>query len=291
MQSIIFSQMKPKETEFLMYTNKINVSSINFLGNEFTLADCGGQRNHLDEYLTKYPEDVFSNVEMLIYVFDIEHAEDRDYQQSYIDIMARLVEYSCDAKIFILMHKIDKIKISDLDAKKKVCANVVQRLTTLHSIEKIFFTSIWDDSLYNAWSQIVQSMIPVVKEIKQMITNFGKTNFCDEIVLVERDTFLIVANYEKVATREDISYGRYERIAGIFKTLKINCKDEELETISIKNGHFRAVLQNYTENTYILIIQKNNKVNFNSVLFNLDVIKQNFHSKKTSELDKLRNNY
>lgn len=291
MQSIIFSQMKPKETEFLMYTNKINVSSINFLGTEFTLADCGGQQTHLDEYLSKYPEDVFSNVAMLIYVFDIEYLEDKDYQQSYIDILSRLLDFSPGAKIFVLIHKIDKIKASDLPPKRRLCTQIVQRLTVQNSIEKIFFTSIWDDTLYNAWSQIVQSMIPVLREISQSITEFGQTNHCDEIVLVEKDTFLIVSNFERVPTREDVSYGRYERIAGIFKMLKINCREEELERISVKNKGFQAVLQKYTENTYILIIQRNQRVNINSVLYNLEVLRSKFCREDKTELDNLAHSY
>jgi Ras-related GTP-binding protein A/B len=288
MQSIIFSQMKPKETEYLMYTNKINVSSINFLGTEFTLADCGGQQTHLDEYLSKYPEDVFSNVTMLIYVFDIEYMEDKNYKQSYIDILSRLAEFSPNSKIFVLIHKIDKIKVADLPIKKRLCTQIVQDLTSNNSLDKIFFTSIWDDTLYNAWSQIVQSMIPVLKEISQTITEFGQTNHCDEIVLLEKDTFLIVSNYEMVPTREDISYGRYERIAGIFKMLKINCRDEELENITIKNYGFQAVLRKYTENTYILIIQKNDKVNINSVLYNLEVLQHKNNQEGKSEIDVLR---
>ena len=244
----------------------VTVSSINFLGTEFTLADCGGQQTHLDEYLSKYPEDVFSNVAMLIYVFDIEYLEDKDYQQSYIDILSRLLDFSPGAKIFVLIHKIDKIKASDLPPKRRLCTQIVQRLTVQNSIEKIFFTSIWDDTLYNAWSQIVQSMIPVLREISQSITEFGQTNHCDEIVLVEKDTFLIVSNFERVPTREDVSYGRYERIAGIFKMLKINCREEELERISVKNKGFQAVLQKYTEITYILINQRNQRVIINSVL-------------------------
>ena len=279
--------MKPKETEFLMYTNKINVTSINFLGTEFTLADCGGQKTHLDEYISKYPKDVFSGVTKLIYVFDIEYIEDYSYHNIYIDIIDRLEIYSEKAKIFILVHKIDKIKKDNKMEKFRKCRELINKLTPSNNLESIFFTSIWDDTLYNAWSQIVQSMIPVLKEISQSITEFGETNQCDEIVLVERDTFLIVANYEKIKRAENVSYGRYERIAGIFKTLKINCKNEQLESIRIQNDQFCAVLRNYTSNTYILIIKKEDSVHINSVLFNLDVVRKTFERPGELELQQL----
>ena len=276
MQNIIFSAMKPRETEFLMYTNKINVTKITFLGTEFTLADCGGQKTFLDEYTKKFPEQVFSNCQMLIYVFDIEYLDNKEYNNIYCEILKQLELHSKGTRVFVLVHKIDKIKKPEQAERFQKCVDIVRHISRKGHLAKIFFTSIWDDSLYNAWSQIIQSMIPVLKHMKRGIRDFGSINDCEEIVLFEKETFLIVANYTKNGTPEDVCYGRYEQITGIFKSLKLNCKNEDLDSIRMENSHFSAALENYTPNTYILIIKKPNQIPLNTVLFNLEVVRRNF---------------
>ena len=64
---------------------------------------------------------------------------------------------------------------------------------------EIFGTSIWDETLYNAWSNIVQFLIPDLPRYKKNLEQFCQLCNCDEIVLFEKETFLIIANYETTA--------------------------------------------------------------------------------------------
>ena len=57
-----------------------------------------------------------------------------------------------------------------------------------------FRTSIWDETLYKAWSSIVYLLIPNVGEIERCLGEFADTLEAEEILLFERATFLVIAH-------------------------------------------------------------------------------------------------
>jgi Ras-related GTP-binding protein A/B len=50
-------------------------------------------------------------------------------------------------------------------------------------IKKYFGTSIWDETLYQAWSQIVQLLIPNHKFIRNTLKTLCDLSLCSEAVL------------------------------------------------------------------------------------------------------------
>ena len=63
---------------------------------------------------------------------------------------------------------------------------------------KCFPTSIWDETLYRAWSDIVYSLIPNVDVLKSQLDDFRSICGADEIVLFERATFLVISHISKL---------------------------------------------------------------------------------------------
>ncbi len=59
-----------------------------------------------------------------------------------------------------------------------------------------FKTSIWDETLYKAWSQIVYFLLPNIKTLESSLQKFCKTLNADEVVLFERSTFLVIAHHD-----------------------------------------------------------------------------------------------
>ncbi len=57
-----------------------------------------------------------------------------------------------------------------------------------------FATSIWDETLYRAWSSIVYSLIPNVEVLKAQLDDFRRISGADEVVLFERATFLVISH-------------------------------------------------------------------------------------------------
>jgi Ras-related GTP-binding protein A/B len=64
----------------------------------------------MENYITSQRNHIFKNVEVLIYVFDIESRDlDKDfaYYQSFLEA---ILQNSKDAKIFCLIHKMDLVQ-------------------------------------------------------------------------------------------------------------------------------------------------------------------------------------
>lgn len=63
---------------------------------------------------------------------------------------------------------------------------------------KCFATSIWDETLYRAWSQIVYSLIPNVELLETQLNDFSTICAADEVVLFERATFLVISHISRL---------------------------------------------------------------------------------------------
>ena len=72
----------------------------------------------MESYFTSQREHIFNNVEVLIYVFDVESRDlERDFAY-YQSCMEGIINNSPDAKVFCLIHKMDLVQD---DQKDNVC--------------------------------------------------------------------------------------------------------------------------------------------------------------------------
>lgn len=73
MHSVIFANYPAKDTHKIGYTVEKKEHKLRFMGNlTFNLWDCGGQDTFMDNYFMVQREPLFKNVEVVIYVFDVE---------------------------------------------------------------------------------------------------------------------------------------------------------------------------------------------------------------------------
>lgn len=68
-------------------------------------------------------------------------------------------------------------------------------MTPKGAIIDIYGTSIWNETLYAAWSGIIKYIIPDIRFINESLASIASTVLCDEIILVEKFTFLVLGNY------------------------------------------------------------------------------------------------
>ena len=100
MRSIIFANYVAKDTMRLGATIDVEHSHVKFLGNlVLNIWDCGGQDSFMENYLQSQREHIFHNVEVLIYIFDIESREFQKDLQYYHSILEALREYSTSAEV------------------------------------------------------------------------------------------------------------------------------------------------------------------------------------------------
>jgi Ras-related GTP-binding protein A/B len=73
MRSIIFANCAPRDTFVLGWTHDVNESRLRFMGNMMLkLLDCGGQNEFIRQYLDSKREQIFANVEILVFVIEAE---------------------------------------------------------------------------------------------------------------------------------------------------------------------------------------------------------------------------
>ncbi|KAM9577997.1 ras-related GTP-binding protein B isoform 6-T6 [Trichechus inunguis] len=152
MRSIIFANYIARDTRRLGATIDVEHSHVRFLGNlVLNLWDCGGQDTFMENYFTSQRDNIFRNVEVLIYVFDVESRELEKDMHYYQSCLEAILQNSPDAKIFCLVHKMDLVQEDQRDLIFKEREEDLRRLS--RPLEcSCFRTSIWDETLYKVIS-------------------------------------------------------------------------------------------------------------------------------------------
>lgn len=72
MRSVIFSGYRPNDTARLGTTVGLEHTHINFLTSlKLNLWDCGGQDTYIDGWLNRRADEIFTGVQLLVYVYDV----------------------------------------------------------------------------------------------------------------------------------------------------------------------------------------------------------------------------
>ncbi|XP_051948368.1 ras-related GTP-binding protein C-like [Xyrauchen texanus] len=173
-QKVVFHKMSPNETLFLESTNKIHkddISSSSFVN--FHIWDFPGQVDFFDP--TFDYEMIFRGTGALIFVIDA--------QDDYVEALGRLhltvsrafrVNPEINFEVFI--HKVDGL--SD-DHKIETQRDIHQRANddlADASLEKLhlsfYLTSIYDHSIFEAFSKVVQKLIPQLPTLENLLNIF-----------------------------------------------------------------------------------------------------------------------
>ena len=197
MRSIIFANYLARDTTRLSPTLDVEHHHVRFLGDlVLNLWDCGGQDAFYESYFERDRETIFRSVELLIYVFDIESdCPEKDFDH-FCGVLEAIEENSPDARIFILVHKMDLVAQEDREAILEDRKRLIEDSCRSCGVENFqcFGTSIWDETLYKAWSEIVTNLIPNIRMLETQLNKFCKVCDADEVVLFERATFLVISH-------------------------------------------------------------------------------------------------
>lgn len=275
MRSIIFANYIARDTRRLGATIDVEHSHVRFLGNlVLNLWDCGGQEAFMENYFASQRDHIFRNVEVLIYVFDVESREIEKDMHYYQSCLEAILQNSKEAKIFCLVHKMDLIQEDQRDQIFTDRDSELKRRSLPLDIT-CFRTSIWDETLYKAWSSIVYSLIPNVKLLESHLQNFCNICEADEIVLFERATFLVISHSTNKPHRD---VHRFEKISNIIKQFKLSCSkfQSSFQSMEVKNSNFTAFIDVLTSNTYVMVIMSDPTIQSAATLINIGVARQHF---------------
>lgn len=223
-----------------------------------------------ESYLTTQKSVVFKSVGVLIYVFDVESREfdGRDGQNfrdlnTYNAVIKALEEYSPEAHVFTLVHKMDLVQNEHRERVLQDKTEAIrERSEGFQQRVQTYGTSIWDQTLYKAWGMIVHSLIPDLEVIEWYLRRLAHATDAEEIVLFERVTFLTVTSFTTKPGKKNPYFDRYERLSNIIKTFKNSLSNftsalpsvHHFAEYVIKTPRFNLILAKFTANTYVLVV-------------------------------------
>mmetsp|Transcript_30850 Transcript_30850/g.118265 ORF Transcript_30850/g.118265 Transcript_30850/m.118265 type:complete len:327 (-) Transcript_30850:3013-3993(-) len=274
MRSIIFANYVPRETSRLGATIDVEHSNIRFLGSlTLSLWDCGGQDHFIDNFLEAEQENVFKDVAVLIYVFDAESMEtkDTDYFRRVCDA---IYTNSRSAKIFCLVHKMDLINENEREEFCKLREAQLKEIGERLDLT-CFWTSIWDETLYKAWSEIVRCLISNLDTLKAKLRALCEVCEADEVVIFERATFLVIA-HAVIEPHDDVH--RFEKISNIIKQFKLSCNKKRagLESLLVQNANSTVLILDFTVCTSIMLVCSDTRIRPAAVLHNIQLATEGF---------------
>jgi len=275
MRSIIFANYIARDTRRLGATIDVEHSHVRFLGNlVLNLWDCGGQEAFMENYFAAQRENIFRNVEVLIYVFDVESRELEKDMHYYQSCLEAILQFSPDTKIFCLIHKMDLVQEDQRELIFKERETDLKRLSRPLDCT-CFRTSIWDETLYKAWSTIVYTLIPNVQELEKHLNHFAEIIDADEVLLFERATFLVISYCQRKPHRD---IHRFEKVSNIIKQFKLSCSKlaAQFQSMEVKNSNFAAFIDGFTPNTYVMVIMSDSSIPSAATLINIKNSRKHF---------------
>lgn len=293
MRSIIFSNYVAKDTRRLGATIDVDLSHVKFLGNlTLNLWDCGGQDAFMENYLSQQRQHVFSNVGVLIYVFDIESRDsDRDLL-TYRSIASALAQYSPQAAVYVLIHKMDLVAPQAREANYNDRIAAIRAKSQPFGFEPTAFaTSIWDQSLYKAWAEIIHDLIPNLASIERHLATLGRLIAAEEVLLFERTSFLAVSSWVSALGARNPTSDRFERLSNIVKNFKQSTSRytgtpksaEQFLLLELKLGRFAMFVVKFTTNTYLAVVLPPGEERFNAALENVGAARREFEGLDSRE--------
>ncbi len=157
-RSVVFEGKSVEEVKDYNATINYTRSTKSIIDSAFQIFDCGGQEAFITVFVGEKAEFIFSDVSILVWVVDVSNFDAVSTSKFYFDLaVKKLTEYSPEAEIFCLFHKIDLL----LPNMKE---QVIQTMKSYFIAEESFDihyrgTSIYDKSIYLAVGEMVQTLI------------------------------------------------------------------------------------------------------------------------------------
>ncbi|XP_036985876.2 ras-related GTP-binding protein A-like [Artibeus jamaicensis] len=268
MRSVIFANCTARDTRCLGATVDVERSHIRFPGGlVLNLWDCSGQDALMESCFTGRRGGVFQDVAALVYVFDVESRDlekDMHYYQSCLEAILRS---SPAASIFCLVHKMDLVPEEQRDPVFAEREDDLLRLS--RPLEcACFRTSIWDETLYRAWSSVVCQLLPNVRQLEEDLSAFARIIEAEEVLLFESTTFLVIAHYQHGERRD--ARGA-ERISNIMRQFRLSCGKlaAAFQSMEVRNSHFAAFINAFTSNTCVMVVMSDPAIPSAAILINI----------------------
>jgi len=175
-QKVVFHKMSPNETLFLETTNKIvknDISNSSFV--QFQIWDFPGQLDFFDP--TFDSEAIFGGCGSLIFVIDAQDEYDEALRKLHMTV-TKATKVNPRISFAVFIHKVDGLsddhKIeAQRDIQQQALDDLADAKLDVHL--SFYLTSIYDHSIFEAFSKVIQELIPQLPVLENLL-NILNTN-------------------------------------------------------------------------------------------------------------------
>ncbi|KAK9453718.1 Gtr1/RagA G protein conserved region-domain-containing protein [Dipodascopsis uninucleata] len=190
---VMFHNMQPLDTLYIESTTSPTTSLFSSFV-DFQVVELPGQINFTEDIIDA--ERIFSNVGALIYVIDS--------QDEYINSLANLhsivvqaVQVNPSINIEVFIHKVDGLSEDfRLDAQRDITQRVTDELLDVGLVNvsiSFHLTSIFDHSIYEAFSRVVQKLIPQLGTLENLLNVLCQHSGIEKAFLFDMGSKIFVA--------------------------------------------------------------------------------------------------
>lgn len=212
--------------------------------------DLGGQKQYRDEYRGKLQEDIFKKASVLLFVLDVSDIDQIDEAlKEFRWASGQLLKKNPDAAIYVFLHKIDLIieKTPLVDHIRGKFAGICTHLI------KYFPTSVFDESLFNAWSEIIQQISPRSNYINSMLRQLKIEPVIKDALLIEKVNGLAIGSTME-EEEEDVMVGMLSLLITTVDRVIKELKIEDFQEFSLKAINKLILLADVTKNIALVVI-------------------------------------
>ena len=212
--------------------------------------DLGGQQQYLDEYHGVLRENIFKKASILLYVVDVTDVDRFEKAQQEFEWSAKqLLMFNPSAKMIVFLHKIDLVE------EKEQVLKYLKDLFSQNISEKISFhpTSIFGESLFSAWSEIIRIISPKSTFINSILKLLKNHSGVKDAVLLDKSTGLACGSTLE-ASEEDVAVGMLSLLIVTIDKVTYEMKLKNFKEFKLRTDSNYLLLSNVNQDLLLVII-------------------------------------
>ena len=229
--------------------------------------DLGGQQQYLDEYHGVLKNNIFQKASILLYVMDVTDTDRYENARSEFEwSVNQILSFNPGAMINVFVHKIDLIhdKGAVIAYLKKFLTQNISHKIRFHS------TSIFGQSLFSAWSEIIRDISPKTTFINSILNSLKNREGIKDAVLLEKSTGLACGSTLEISD-EDIAVGMLSLLIVTIDKVTREMKLQNFKDFKLKTDANYILIDNVTQDLLLVIILTNENLN-NEIILEIEEI-------------------
>ncbi|MFW9875377.1 MAG: ADP-ribosylation factor-like protein [Candidatus Thorarchaeota archaeon] len=221
--------------------------------------DLGGQQQYLDEYHGPLRKNIFRKDSILLYVIyitDYDRFENAKLEFEWS--VNQILSFNPNAKLNVFLHKSDLIhdKDSVVSHIKKVFSENISHEIIFH------LTSIFDESLFKAWSDIIRELSPKSIFINSILKQLKNQNGVKDALVIEKTSGLACGSTIDLL-EEDLIIGMISLLIVTIDKITNKMELDNFREFKLKTDTNSLLITNINRDLLLGIILKNNVSNSN----------------------------